>query len=81
MAVVDKCENGTVFCTQRNRFFAGDEVELLSPSVKPVTMILDKIYNENGEQIDVANHAMMKFSFTCGINFPAGTVIRKGTIA
>lgn len=81
VAVVDKCENGTVFCTQRNRFFAGDEVELLSPSVKPVTMILDKIYNENGEQIDVANHAMMKFSFTCDMNFPAGTVIRKGTIA
>lgn len=81
VAVVDKCENGTVYCTQRNRFFAGDEVELLSPSVRPVTMTLDKIYNENGEQIDVANHAMMKFSFACDNEFPAGTVIRKGTIA
>lgn len=81
VAVVDKCENGTVYCTQRNRFFAGDEVELLSPSVKPVTMTLDKIYNENGEPIDVANHAMMKFSFPCDDEFPAGTVIRKGTIA
>lgn len=81
VAVVDKCENGTVYCTQRNRFFAGDEVELLSPSVKPVTMTLDKIYNENGEQIDVANHAMMRFSFPCDVDFPTGTVIRKGTIA
>ncbi len=81
VAVVDKCENGTVYCTQRNRFFAGDEVELLSPSAKPVTMILDKLFDENGEQIDVANHAMMKFSFECDTEFPTGTVIRKGTLA
>ncbi|MDE5937408.1 MAG: U32 family peptidase, partial [Ruminococcus sp.] len=47
VAVVEKCENGTVYCTQRNRFFAGDEVELLSPSAKPVIMTLNNLYNEN----------------------------------
>ena len=36
VAVVESCENGTVYCTQRNRFFAGDTVELLAPSQKPV---------------------------------------------
>lgn len=77
VAVVEKCENGIVYCTQRNRFFAGDEVELLSPSRKPVTMILDKIFNENSEEIETANHAMMKFSFKCSTDFPSGTVIRK----
>lgn len=81
VAVVDHCEDGTVYCTQRNRFFAGDEVELLSPSAKPVVMTLDVLFNENGEQIEVANHAMMKFSFKCDICFPSGTVIRKGTLA
>lgn len=81
VAVVDHCEDGTVYCTQRNRFFAGDEVELLSPSAKPVVMTLDVLFNESGEQIEVANHAMMKFSFKCDICFPSGTVIRKGTLA
>lgn len=81
VAVVEKCENGTVYCSQRNRFFAGDEVELLSPSAKPVTMTLDTIYDENGESIEVANHAMMNFSFKSDIVFPAGTVIRKGSLA
>lgn len=81
VAVVDHCEDGTVYCTQRNRFFAGDEVELLSPSTKPVVMTLDVLFNENGEQIEVANHAMMKFSFKSDISFPSGTVIRKGTLA
>ena len=79
VAVVDRCENGIVYCTQRNRFFSGDEVELLSPSVKPVVMKLEKLYDEKGEIIEVANHAMMKFSFECDREFPAGTVIRKET--
>ncbi len=79
VAVVEKCDNGTVYCTQRNRFFAGDKVELLAPSCKPVELTLDTIYDENGEQIEIANHAMMKFSFKCDVVFPSGTVIRKET--
>jgi putative protease len=79
VAVVDECRDGTVYCTQRNRFFAGDTVELLSPSQKPVTMQLNDLFNEEGEKIDVANHAMMKFSFPSEMTFPAGTVIRKAT--
>jgi len=77
VAVVEKCENGTVYCTQRNRFFAGDTVELLSPSQKPVEMELNELLDENGERIETANHAMMKFSFHSDIDFPSGTVIRK----
>ena len=77
VAVVERCETGIVYCTQRNSFFAGDEVELLSPSAKPVVMNLDKIFNENNEEISTANHAMMKFSFKCDTVFPSGTVIRK----
>lgn len=77
VAVVEKCENGTVYCTQRNRFFAGDEVEILSPAEKPVVMTLDNLFDENGEEIVTANHAMMKFSFICDIVFPSGAIIRK----
>lgn len=77
VAVVEKCENGTVYCTQRNRFFAGDEVEIMSPAKKPVVMTLDKLFDENGRQIETANHAMMKFSFKCDTVFPMGAIIRK----
>ncbi|MDE5834051.1 MAG: U32 family peptidase, partial [Ruminococcus sp.] len=79
VAVVEKCENGIVYCTQRNRFFAGDTVELLAPSAKPVVLTLDTLYDENEEQIQTANHAMMKFSFRSDLIFPTGTVIRKAT--
>ncbi|MBP5362759.1 MAG: U32 family peptidase [Ruminococcus sp.] len=77
VAVVDECKDGTVFCTQRNRFFSGDTVEILAPSQKPVEMKLDTIFDENGERIETANHAMMKFSFPSDMIFPTGTVIRK----
>ncbi len=77
VAVVEKCENGTVYCTQRNRFFAGDTVEILAPSQKPVILTLNTLYDENNEQIQTANHAMMKFSFMSDLIFPTGTVIRK----
>lgn len=77
VAVVEKCKNGTVYCTQRNRFFARDTVELLAPSQKPVILILNKIFDENGNEIETANHAMMKFSFESDLIFPEGTVIRK----
>ena len=42
-------------------------------------MVLDKLYDENGAEIETANHAMMKFSFNSELTFPKGTVIRKET--
>lgn len=79
VAVIEKCQDGTVYCTQRNKFFAGDELEILAPGVKPVTLSPDKLYDENGNEIETANHAMMKFSFKSDLIFPVGTVIRHAT--
>lgn len=79
VAVVEKCEDGIVYCTQRNRFFAGDTVEILAPSQKPVTLKLGELYDENGQNISTANHAMMKFSFKSELVFPEGSVIRRET--
>lgn len=77
VAIVERCENGTVYCTQRNRFFAGDEVEIISPMQKPVSMVLDRLFDENGNEISTANHAMMRFSFDSDYIFPEGAIIRK----
>ena len=77
VAVVEECRSGMVYCTQRNRFFAGDTVELISPSQMPTVMTLNELFNEDGEPITTANHAMMKFSFRSDKVFPSGTFIRK----
>lgn len=77
VAVVEKCENGMVYCTQRNKFFAGDTVEILPPSQKPVEIVLDTLFDENGQEIETANHAMMQFSFRSDMQFEPGSFIRK----
>jgi len=77
VAVIDKCENGIVYATQRNRFFAGDELEVFSPGKKPVIIKPDKIFNEKNEEITSVNHAMMKFSFESCQEFSENSIIRK----
>lgn len=80
VAVVNKCENGIVYATQRNRFFAGDELEILSPGCKPIIITPDKIFSENNEEISTVNHAMMKFYFHCEKYFPPNSIIRKNLV-
>ncbi|MDE5565161.1 MAG: U32 family peptidase [Oscillospiraceae bacterium] len=77
VGIVERCENGRVYATQRNRFFAGDTVEILAPGQKPVSLCLEELYNGDGERIEKANHAMMAFSFSCDIVFPKNAIIRK----
>lgn len=77
VAVVDYCKDGYVYCTQRNRFYKGDELEILSPVGKPVCFSAVQIINENGEYVDTANIATMKLSMPCNGNYPQGTIIRK----
>lgn len=79
VAVVEKCEDGIVYCTQRNKFMAGDTVEVVSPSQKPIEITIDELFDENGNSIETANHAMMNFSFKCDVNFIPESVIRTYT--
>ena len=77
VAVVDRCENGIVYATERNKFLKGDELEIMSPGCRPVTLTPQKFFDENGTELEMVNHAMMKFSFECDQVFPANSVIRK----
>ena len=77
IGVVEECKDGRVFCTQRNKFFSGDEVEILESQNKPIKLKLEDLRNENLEEIETANHAMMKFSFKNENIFKKGSIIRK----
>lgn len=77
VAVVDECRDGKIYCTQRNRFFKGDTLEILAPGREPVTLVADEIINDLGESVNAANKATMKFSMPCSDTFVTGSVIRK----
>ena len=79
VAIVDGWVDGTLHCTQRNKFLAGDEVEILAPGQKPVTMTVESITDADGVQQPSANHAMMKFTMPSAQQFPKGSIIRKAS--
>lgn len=76
VAIVDECKDGKIYATQRNRFCKGDTVEIISPGEKFDTMVIDEIYNEEGELIENANHAMMKLVIPCEKSYPTNAIIR-----
>ena len=76
VAVVDECKDGKLYITQRNRFCKGDEVEIVPPAQKFDTMVINELYNYDGEVVENANHAMEKLVIPCDKEYPANTVIR-----
>ncbi len=49
-------KTGLATVTQRNRFFKGDEIEIIQPLKPYFTQTVDYMENEEGEPIDVAPH-------------------------
>ena len=80
IGVVQKCENGRLYLSQRNRFFAGDAVSLLCPHEPPRSFTVTDLRNAEGEPIEAANHAMMDCSVACDISVPSGAILRKAAV-
>lgn len=77
MAIVEKWENGVAYCSQRNRFFEGDELEAMVKGNKPFKVVVKGLKNADGEEIEATNHPMMKFSFLCDSSLEEDTILRK----
>ncbi|MBQ4604633.1 MAG: U32 family peptidase, partial [Clostridia bacterium] len=75
-AISERWENGILYASQRNRFFEGDELEVMIKGEKPVTVTVRNLKNADGELIDNAPHPMMKLSFECSVPVPSGAYLR-----
>ena len=77
-AVVDSCdEDGSAVLHQRNRFFPGDELELLMPGMDPLTFTVGEIRDAEGVPVDAARHADMELHMTLPVQVPEGSFLRK----
>lgn len=57
---------GRLIVSQRNRFFEGDELEVVEPNKKPYKLVVKDLYNlDDDEKVDVANKATDTYSFKC----------------
>lgn len=75
-AIADRWENGVLYASQRNRFFEGDELEVMIKGKKPFKVTVRNLKNADGEQIDNAPHPMMSLSFDCPEPVPSGAYLR-----
>ncbi|MCL2508662.1 MAG: U32 family peptidase [Oscillospiraceae bacterium] len=80
MATVVDCDGGTLYCEQRNKFFAGDELEALEPGKPPRKFVAANLCAEDGEPIESTPHPKMRFTMNAPIAFDAPFDMSEGTI-
>lgn len=76
-AVCEDYRDGTAYLTQRNRFFAGDTLDVLPPNGIPFFVTVETMLNGEGEPIESAPHAMQKVILPDIRPIPPGSVLRK----
>lgn len=64
------------YFTQRNKVSAGDVCEIITPGKTGRCFRVDKLYNENGEEIPSAPHPSMTFKMKVPYEVKAGDIIR-----
>lgn len=76
--VTDYDENtGVARVTQRNRFFKGDEIEIMRPMQPYFTQKVYDIRDEDGNDVEVANHAEQILYIKTDEPVTAGAMLRK----
>ena len=76
VAVAEDYRDGYLYAEQRNRFFEGNQVEILEKGKKPFTVTVHGLQNEAGEDIESAPHPTMKLRFRCPVAVEKGAFIR-----
>ena len=77
MALVSGYEDGRLLLTQKNKFCAGDTVEVLEPGKEPVSFVVSDMKNAEGEPIDAACHPEMMLSVSFDRPLAVASVVRK----
>ena len=78
VAVVESCDTaGNAVLSQRNRFFPGDELELLMPGRQPLVFTVGDMTDNDGEAVLAASHPKMELHTAIPVAAPRGAFLRK----
>ena len=77
-ALYNDYADGRLIVDQRNRFYEGDELEVVEPNKKPYKLVVEDLYNitENVKP-DVAKKATNTYSFKCNIPVSPDAIFRR----
>ena len=77
-ALVLSCdETGMATLSLRNKFAAGDEMELVGPDFRPLSFTVPEMTDENGERLTEPRNPQMLFHMRLPAQAPAYSVLRR----
>ena len=77
-AIVEDCdENGLATCSLRNKFHAGDELELVGPDTRPFPFNAPMMETMEGEALEEPRTPQMQFKLQLPRQVPAHSIIRR----
>ena len=77
-AIVESCdENGMALCSLRNKFRAGDELELVGPDTRPFAFTVPMMENMEGEALEEPRTPQMQFKLQLPKAVPANSILRR----
>ena len=77
-AIVESCdENGLATCSLRNKFRAGDKLELVGPDTRPLAFTVPMMENMDGEALEEPRTPQMQFKIQLPCPVPAHSILRK----
>lgn len=77
LGVVEKWENGTLYCSQRGKFTLGEEIEILCPDGSTIKHTPTVLKDDSGEVITSTPHSKMLYSMDCPHEIEPMSIIRK----
>ena len=81
MAVVISCApDGTALCELRNKLSAGDELELVGPDLKPVSITVEGLTDGDGLPIPEARKPQMPFYLKLPVQAPPLSLLRRKAV-
>lgn len=77
VAVVTDCDSsGLATLSLRNKFSAGDEIEIVGPDCKPFVLQAPSMTDENGQHLDTVRNPQMVFQMQLPQAVPAFSLVR-----
>ena len=77
-AIVESCdENGMALCSLRNKFRAGNELELVGPDTRPFAFTVPMMENMEGEALEEPRTPQMQFKLQLPKAVPANSILRR----
>ena len=76
-AIVESCDrNGLALCSLRNKFSAGDTLEVVGPDLRPFSFTVPWMLTEEGEALEEPRTPQMKFYLQLPKQVPANSILR-----